>query len=217
MKLFIYDHCPFSVKARMIFALKHIPFEHVILLYDDEKTPINMIGKKGVPILQKTDGTYLPESMDIVNYIDSLSGSSVLTGRINPVIKAVLSTIFHYINRLLLPRYANADLAELKTTSARDAFTHKKETLLGCPFTHLFHETPELLQKLTKDLVQLDPLILSVQACNGKLSEDDFHLFALLRSLTIIKPLQLTKNIKNYLNNMSEKTNIPLFDSLILS
>ena len=47
MKLFIYDHCPFCVKARMIFGLKHLPIRPVTLLNDDETTPFNLIGKNG--------------------------------------------------------------------------------------------------------------------------------------------------------------------------
>ncbi|SUG28943.1 glutaredoxin [Salmonella enterica subsp. arizonae] len=39
MKLYIYDHCPFCVKARMIFGLKNIPVELNVLQNDDEATP----------------------------------------------------------------------------------------------------------------------------------------------------------------------------------
>ena len=46
MKLYIYDHCPFCVKARMIFGLKNIPVELNVLLNDDEATPTRMIGQK---------------------------------------------------------------------------------------------------------------------------------------------------------------------------
>ncbi len=53
MKLYIYDHCPFCVKARMIFGLKNLPVERITLLNDDEATPTKMIGKKMAPILQK--------------------------------------------------------------------------------------------------------------------------------------------------------------------
>ncbi|VEA74095.1 Glutaredoxin-2 [Serratia rubidaea] len=80
MKLFIYDHCPFCVKARMIFGLQGKPVRLVTLLNDDEITPTTMIGKKMAPILQKDDGSYLPESMDIVHYIDRLDGKPLLTG-----------------------------------------------------------------------------------------------------------------------------------------
>ena len=53
MKLYIYDHCPFCVRARMIFGLRDVEVEEVVLANDDEATPIGMIGSKQVPILQK--------------------------------------------------------------------------------------------------------------------------------------------------------------------
>ena len=53
MKLYIYDHCPFCVRARMIFGLRNVAVEEVVLANDDEATPIGMIGSKQVPILQK--------------------------------------------------------------------------------------------------------------------------------------------------------------------
>ena len=74
MKLYSYDHCPYCVKARMIFGLRGIGFEHAILANDDEATPNKLIGKKMVPILVKNDGSAMGESLDIVRYVDSLSG-----------------------------------------------------------------------------------------------------------------------------------------------
>lgn len=62
MKLFIYDHCPFCVKARMIFGLKDLPVRLVTLLSDDEITPTSMIGKKMAPILQKTTVAICPKA-----------------------------------------------------------------------------------------------------------------------------------------------------------
>lgn len=53
MKLYIYDHCPYCLKARMIFGLKNIPVELHVLLNDDAETPTRMVGQKQVPILQK--------------------------------------------------------------------------------------------------------------------------------------------------------------------
>ena len=49
MKLYVYDHCPFCVRARMIFGLKNLPVELVVLANDDEATPIGLVGKKVVP------------------------------------------------------------------------------------------------------------------------------------------------------------------------
>jgi len=70
MKLYIYDHCPFCVRARMIFGLRDVAVEEGVLANDDEAMPIGMIGSKQVPILQKEDGSFMGESLDIVRYID---------------------------------------------------------------------------------------------------------------------------------------------------
>ncbi len=56
MKLYIYDHCPFCVRARMIFGLKKLAVEQIVLFDDDIETPTKMIGRKMLPILQKMMG-----------------------------------------------------------------------------------------------------------------------------------------------------------------
>ena len=96
MKLFIYDHCPFCVKARMIFGLKNIPVELNILMNDDVDTPTRMIGQKMAPILQKDDSRYMAESMDIVHYVDKVDGKPLLTGDRNPAIAAWLRKVNEY-------------------------------------------------------------------------------------------------------------------------
>jgi glutaredoxin 2 len=48
MELFVYDHCPFCVKARAVFGLTDIAVDLVILSNDDESTPTRMIGKKTI-------------------------------------------------------------------------------------------------------------------------------------------------------------------------
>lgn len=66
MKLYIYDHCPFCVRARMAAGLFGADVEEAVLANDDEATPIGMIGAKQVPVLQKEDGSFMGESLDIV-------------------------------------------------------------------------------------------------------------------------------------------------------
>ena len=78
MKLYIYEHCPFCTRARMIFGLKGLPVELAVILEGDAATPLRLIGKKAVPILQKADGTHLGESLDIVRHVDAI-GTPVLT------------------------------------------------------------------------------------------------------------------------------------------
>ncbi|AGO55614.1 glutaredoxin 2 [Serratia plymuthica] len=209
MKLFIYDHCPFCVKARMIFGLKNLPVRLVTLLSDDEATPISMIGKKMAPILQKDDGSYLPESMDIVRYVDNLDGRPLLTGKTNPAIADWLQRVGGYSAKLLLPRIANADFEEFATDSARQYFTHKKQASIGDFSEHLANSA-DLIAELETDLQALSSLIVTSDAVNGSLSEDDIQLFPLLRSLSIVAGVTLPENVEAYRNRMAQLSDVPL-------
>lgn len=131
MKLYIYEHCPFCVKARMIFGLKNLPVELVVMLNDDEATPTRLIGQKMAPILMKEDGSCTPESLDIVHYIDRIDREPLLTGKTNPAITDWLRHINSYVNKLLIPRVAEAPFAEFATPEARDYFKNKKQGTYG--------------------------------------------------------------------------------------
>lgn len=209
MKLFIYDHCPFCVKARMIFGLKNLPVRLVTLLSDDEATPISMIGKKMAPILQKDDGSYMPESMDIVHYVDHLDGNPLLTGKTNPAITNWLQHANSYTGKLLLPRFANADFEEFATDNARRYFSDKKQAAMGDFATHLA-DSADLIAQLESDLANLAALIQSPEAVNGTLSTDDIHLFPLLRSLSIVAGVALPDSVEAYRNRMAQRSDIPL-------
>jgi glutaredoxin 2 len=212
VKLYIYDHCPFCLKARMIFGLKNIPVELVVLLNDDEATPTKMIGKKMAPILQKDDSRYLPESMDIVHYVDKLDGEPLLTGAANSAISEWLRHVNSYVQHLLLPRIAKAPFDEFATPAARAYFTQKKEVMIGSFADHLTH-SPGLTKKISDDLRKLDKLIVQSNAVNGELSDDDIHLFPLLRNLTLVAGIEWPSRVAAYRDNMAKQTQINLLSS----
>ncbi|MBX9331635.1 glutaredoxin, partial [Serratia marcescens] len=47
-------------------------------------------------------------------------------------------------------------------------------------------------------------------AVNGELSEDDIHLFPLLRSLSIVAGVALPDNVEAYRNRMAQRSEVPL-------
>lgn len=215
MKLYIYDHCPYCVKARMIFGLKNIPVELNVLLSDDEATPTRMIGQKMAPILQKDDSRYLPESMDIVHYIDNLDGKPLLTGKPNPALETWLRKVNGYVNRLLIPRFARSRFDEFATPEARAYFVNKKEAALGDFADNLAH-SPGLIKNISDDLRALDKLIVQPNALNGELSEDDIHLFPLLRNLTLVAGVVWPTRVADYRDNMAKQTQINLLSSMAI-
>ncbi|UDJ80631.1 glutaredoxin 2 [Kosakonia oryzae] len=215
MKLYIYDHCPFCVKARMIFGLKNLPVELNILLSDDEATPTKMIGQKMAPILQKDDSRYLPESMDIVHYVDKLDGKPLLTGKRNPKLEEWLRKVNGYVNKLLIPRFAKSAFDEFSTPQARAWFVAKKEAAIGNFDEHLAHSAG-LVKNISDDLRALDKLIVKPNAVNGELSEDDIHLFPLLRNLTLVAGINWPSRVADYRDNMAKQTQVNLLSSMAI-
>ena len=213
MKLYIYDHCPYCLKARMIFGLKNIPVELHVLLNDDAETPTRMVGQKQVPILQKDDSRYMPESMDIVH--DKLDGKPLLTGKRSPAIEEWLRKVNGYANKLLLPRFAKSAFDEFSTPAARKYFVDKKEASAG-NFADLLAHSDGLIKNISDDLRALDKLIVKPNAVNGELSEDDIQLFPLLRNLTLVAGINWPSRVADYRDNMAKQTQINLLSSMAI-
>ncbi|MFC1042883.1 GrxB family glutaredoxin [Pasteurella multocida] len=212
MELYVYDHCPYCVRAMMIFGLKNIPFKKHVLLNDDEETPIRLVGKKVVPILVKEDGTAMPESLDIVKYIDTHYGEPILQTAVRPEIEALLAEITSYSNYLLMPRFVKLDLAEFATQSAIDYFTKKKTDYVG-DFTQHFTNTPTYLARLTQDLEKLSALMVGETSLNQHLSFEDILVFPLVRNLTCVKGLRFPARLEKYIKRLSELSKVDLYTS----
>lgn len=212
MKLYIYEHCPFCVRARMIFGLRHMLLETVVLLNDDEMTPIGLIGVKQVPILEKPDGSHMGESLDIVRFVDELSGSTRLYETIRPEINEWFERVGKYYNRLTMPRQAKLSLSEFATPSAVAYFVNKKQQKQG-NFEQNLANTHQYLSTIHFDLAQLSQLMPD-GACyvNGKnLSMEDILIFPVLRNLSIVKGLVLPENIRAYLLHMAQQSQVDLY------
>lgn len=216
MKLYIYDHCPYCVKARMIFGLKKQAVKLVCLLNDDEKTPKSMIGEKMVPILEKKPKDFMPESLDIISYIDKKKGPKKVLWKTNRKLSNWLDKNSTLCYELAMPRWVKAPLAEFKTKKARDYFQKKKEDYIG-PFKDCLNNTPELIEEMTEELEVLSSMFEKNQKFFLEtLSLNDFHLFPFLRSLSIVKGLSFPKKVKYYSQAMSKQVKIPLHHSIAL-
>ena len=126
MKLYVYDHCPFCVRARMPLGLKGIEAETVFVPNHDEATPISMIGAKMLPILEDADG-YMGESLDIVHKLDGMTGARVFGGEPSQAITGWLSAHDATINTLVIPRAPDPVYPEFRDPEAVAYFTGKKE------------------------------------------------------------------------------------------
>ena len=208
-QLYTYDHCPYCVKARMIFGLKNVSFEHVILLNDDEKTPISMIGQKMVPILKKEDGQFMGESLDIIRYIDN-KNSPIVSWEEDDFFLSQKDKGNESVYSLVMPRWVKSQMEEFKTESARNYFQNKKENMIGS-FEEALKNTETFKKNLSPVLERLNEKVSPDQWYLGnQVSLNDFHLFPFLRGLTIVKGFLLPSNLRGYADWVSHKTNIAL-------
>jgi len=211
MKLFVYDHCPFCVRARMIFGLKNISFELVMLSSDDSETPTKMVGQKMLPILQKEDGSYMPESLDIVSYIDNnYGGRAIVSNNTSEQITSILTDLQSIDYMLLYPRFIRLGLPEFITEHARDYFENKKSVRSG-PFADCLAKTIQISQQVEALLIKLNQMLESDHACNGELSIDDICLFPVLRNLTCVKGLRFPPKVGNYIETMAKQSKVNLY------
>ena len=218
MQLFVYDHCPYCVKARMIFGIRAIDFHMRVLLNDDIETPVKMIGKKMLPILELKSHKYMPESLDIIEYMDknypppqeihfSLPDDVRLMSLLDEEKQA------HY--SLVMPRWVRSNLKEFQTEGARAYFQEKKEKMIG-PFDQAMERTEEYKTIMEDTLSRIEntwtfqPEENKFWYVDGRLSLNDFHLFAFLRSLSIVKDLRWPTLLKDYAELASKKSGVNL-------
>ena len=210
MTLYIYDHCPYCVKARMIFGFKNESVELKTLLNDDEKTPIAMIGVKMVPILEYEPKKFMPESMDIVDFIDKKELPQQVQTDEDPQLLNWISQNNGINYKLAMPRWVKSPLREFQTASARDYFEKKKTAYIGS-FKDCLAESHSLISQMEKELETLESLLKAENTFfQEKLSWNDFHLFPFLRSLSIVKGLSFATQTRKYMENLSELSQIPL-------
>ncbi|STZ75502.1 glutaredoxin 2 [Bergeriella denitrificans] len=211
MKLYIYDHCPFCVRARMIFGLRGVAVEQVVLANDDEANPIRMIGAKQVPILEKDDGSFMGESLDIVRYVDELAGKGRLKEEVRPEVQAWLDKVGEYVNKLVQPRMVKIGLPEFAEASAVRYFTEKKEQNIG-NFEQNLADTPQYLAQIHADLQALEVYAAGGDAgFGGETGMEDILLFPVLRNLTIVKGIEWPAQTAAYVARMSRASGVNLY------
>lgn len=207
MKLYVYDHCPYCIRARMPFGLKRIPLDLIFVDNDDEDTPIRLIGQKMLPILEDADGA-MAESLDIVAKLDALDGRPLFGGEADPVLANWLGQWGGVVNTLVIPRTPDPVFPEFHSESARAYFTAKKEATFG-DFPGLIARTEEAMTQMQTCLEELVPALPS-----GGPSINDILLFPVLRSLTIVPELTFPPAVEAYVTRMAAASGVPLVSEL---
>ncbi|MFJ4256317.1 glutaredoxin 2 [Pseudomonas monteilii] len=204
MKLYIYEHCPFCTRARMIFGLKSLPVDLQVIMEGDVETPTRLIGKKAVPILGKDDGTYIGESLDIVRYVDDI-GAKILVMPPDEALDTWVQEIWPTALKLFIPRFVEGDFAELAMSQARKAYRHREEQAFG---------GLDLLRGATTALIaevnpRLEALATLLEDRKG-LGINDITLWPVLRCLSIVRDVNFPNKVSSYMHRLSQESGVDL-------
>lgn len=214
MKLFVFDHCPYCIKAMMVAGLNKADVELVYLQNHDVQARIDKVGANMVPILQKPDGSYMAESLDIARYLDEQDGQPLLAKAQHETrIAKWYDAARPYSSRLVYPRWLMIALPEFQCQEAKDWFENNKSAMIEQSFDDAFAKTAQYLSGMEEVLAQLDWLTLPSERENV-LSYDDVNLFPTLRNLTVVKGLTFPSRVRQYLDQVAALTGISLYDAV---
>ena len=200
MRLYMFEHCSLCFRVRMTAALKRLHLQETVVLDDNSDTMIGLVGKRVIPILVKDCGQPMLESMDMVAYVDGV-GERILTGPERSEVAAWADKVVAKTGPLTMPRYPLLGLPEFGTIAALDHYNLRKRKAFG-DFVELRANTRHYIEDLMPDLEELDRLIESPSAMNGKLSLDDIRVLPLLRSVAVVKGLRFPQKVREYFETM---------------
>lgn len=198
----------------MLLGLKGIDHDLVFLAFDDEATPIGLVGSKQAPILVLPSGEAIAESMEIVRYVDeNLGNGPLLKESANrPELEAWVKEMSTDFAMLVMPRFVKTPVPELARAVSRKYFQDKKEKMMG-PFSVLISRTPELLERMNTMLERLEGLMQSDRFVSGDaLSYDDVEIFPRLRNLTVVKGIKWPPKLRAYVDRYVEEADLRSFD-----
>ena len=199
----MFEHCSLCFRVRMTAALKRLHLQETVVLDDDSDTMIGLVGKRVIPILVKDDCQPMLESMDMVSYIDGI-GEPVLTGHEREEIAKWAENVVSKTGPLTMPRYPLLGLPEFGTVAALDHYNSRKRKTYG-DFVELRANTRQYIKELMPHLQELDRLIESPTAVNGKLSVDDVRVLPLLRSAAVVRGLRFPPRVRAYFEAMMDQ------------
>lgn len=199
MKLYHYVHCPFCVRIRMVLGLKNFKYESIVLPYDDEKTPVDLMGVKMLPIME-FDDTKMNESLDIIQRLDSddsLKFDQFTSSK--EAIESLLSEIGSNVHSLCMPYWIYTKEFD---ENSRSYFQTKKEKKRG-PFNELIQNREKFLSGLETTLENLEKE-LSPFYQSSEMTINDILIASHLWGMYIFPEFQFSEKVHGYLQSVKK-------------
>ena len=207
MKLYIYEHCPFSARVRYVAGMLNLAVDVITIDYDDSRTTAEIIGRKQVPLLVKGDGEAIADSLDIINHFFKLA-DLVETSVPSESVLDWQGCAFLPLQKVGYPRWSTMDLQEFTTDSSKKAWRSNKETE-ALNFDALLADTPVIAEEVERAIRKAAELLnLDSDKCMKLV--DAAIIFSLLRGFFSAAEINWDLSVKEWMESVSKKTNVKL-------
>lgn len=201
LKLFHYVHCPFCVRVRMTLGLLKLPFESVVVPYNDEETPVKLSGKKMLPIMT-FDGKPMNESLDIMEALDKTNSLKIKEIQNSDEFKSfndLLNKLGTNVHNLAMPYWIYTP--EFNAESR--AYFQKKKELKRGPFKNLIKNKDQFETEMMRDLMELSADLKPFYKSDA-FSVYDILLASHIWGLYVVPEFQFPDKVHNYLQRVKE-------------
>lgn len=204
-KLHVYDHCPFCIRTELALGWLGIDYQRIVYGYGDMEGPKVLTGKKMLPVLEFVDEsgstTFMPESLDIVHYLDLLEGpkNSLFPPKAREDVDDWLERFCAALSILSRPRIIQMPVKDWANESDI-AYARQKYEGKGFDYADALQKTDEYIAKVNTLLEEFEGLVFSSSSLSryGK-SMDDIYVLPHLRTLTCVKGIKWPSKTLCYL------------------
>jgi glutaredoxin 2 len=211
MELFVYEHCPFSMRPRVIAGLQNIDCKITILNFADKQTPINYIGKKICPFLVLDDGSTKTESLDLAYYLDSLGEKPILSNKsIDPKCEELIRTYLKSIIAITVPKYLELNYPEFSSQEAIDLYVSREEAYLGHSFNMNEYQKKFYIKQVNTFLAKSSQFTTS-KTPEKSLTPTELILFAYLRNIRNTGVIKLSNKTDGFVTTIAHNASVKLY------
>ena len=201
LTLYHYVHCPFCIRVRMAAGHLNLTLTSRVLPYNDEKTPVNLTGKKMLPIMT-IKGKAMNESLDIIAAIDVQNVLRTKELLLDPDFTSfndLLSKLGTNVHNLAMPYWIYTP--EFDDVS-RCYFQKKKEEKRG-PFKDLVKKRKTFEDQLQNDLTSVEKDLTPFYKSEN-FTLKDILLAAHIWGLYVVPEFQFSVKVHKYLQTVKE-------------
>lgn len=218
--LHAYSHCQFCIRAELALGWRGVDYQLLHYRYGDtsETTgPKKLLGKKSLPVLEM-NGTLTPESLAIVDLVDSLDGAD------NKMFAPATERFDKWRQRFLdvmrpLMRPRIIQLRHLKDFETDEDVKYSRESHKDFNYEEALANTDKYTREAHAQLQELDAMLHSSGAANASgRSLDDILILPVLRNITCVRGIDYPPKVREYIENGFNSGTVvskPFFDYAI--